>query len=504
MSCPVPSAADLSAGEGGGRRQSQTPCRATRRRPMRSAPTGASARAVDAFLSRYAARALFAATVAVALLSSEVAAAPRAVVLEIDGAIGPAVADYVVRELRGIGQSDTRLVILRMNTPGGLDTSMRTIIRAILSSPVPVAAYVAPSGARAASAGTYITYASAIAAMAPGTNLGAATPIQLGGMPRLPGGAPEQPAGQKGKEKGNEGNSAAEPADTETRKAVNDAVAYIRGLAELNDRNADWAAEAVRTAVSLPASEALKLHVIDVIADDVPDLLRKIDGRTVKVAGKPERLATAGLDVVTAAADWRTELLAVITDPNVAFILMLIGVYGLIFEFLNPGAVAPGLIGSICLLVALYALNLLPINYAGAALVLLGIGLMVAEAHIGSFGVIGVGGIVAFVIGAIMMFPSGAPGFTLSLSVVGAATVTTAALFLLVLTMLLRSRRRPVVTGKEGLLGAEGETVAWDGGEGRVRVNGEIWRARAPRPLQPGARIKVINREGLVLVVEPA
>jgi membrane-bound serine protease (ClpP class) len=340
--------------------------------------------------------------------------------------------------------------------------------------------------------------------MAPGTNLGAATPIQLGGMPRLPGGAPEQPAGQKGKEKGSEGNSAAEPADTETRKAVNDAVAYIRGLAELNDRNADWAAEAVRTAVSLPASEALKLHVIDVIADDVPDLLRKIDGRTVKVAGKPERLATAGLDVVTAAPDWRTELLAVITDPNVAFILMLIGVYGLIFEFLNPGAVAPGLVGSISLLVALYALNLLPINYAGAALVLLGIGLMVAEAHIGSFGVIGLGGIIAFVIGAIMMFPPGAPGLTLSLSVVAAATATTAALFLLVLTMLLRSRRRPVVTGKEGLLGAEGETVAWDGEEGRVRVNGEIWRARARLSLQPGARIKVINREGLVLVVEPA
>src|SRR6516225_2875032 len=329
MSCPVPSAADLSAGEAGGRRQSQTPCGATRRRPMPSAPTGASARAVDAGLSQCVACAL-AAMVALALLASDAAAAPRAVVLEIDGAIGPAVADYVVRELRGIGQSDARLVILRMNTPGGLDTCMRDIIRAILSSPVPVAAYVAPSGARAASAGTYITYASAIAAMAPGTNLGAATPIQLGRMPRLPGGAPEQPAEQKGKDKGSEGKPAAEPADTETRKAVNDAVAYIRGLAELNDRNADWAAEAVRTAVSLPASEALKLHVIDVIADDVPDLLRKIDGRTVKVA-----------------PDWRTELLSVITDPNVAFILMLIGVYGLIFEFLNPGAVAPGLIGSI-------------------------------------------------------------------------------------------------------------------------------------------------------------
>jgi membrane-bound serine protease (ClpP class) len=461
---------------------------------MRAALGGARCAA----LSRRAARALFWLLLGLPLLASGVAAPPQAVVLQIDGAIGPAVADYGVRGLRGVRQAETRLFVLRMNTPGGLDTSMREIVRAILSSPVPVATYVAPSGARAASAGTYITYASAIAAMALGTNLGAATPIRLG-APGLPGGAPQQPAGQK--EKGGEGT---EPTDAETRKAVNDAVAYIRGLAELNGRNADWAAEAVRTAVSLPASEALKLHVIDVIADDVPDLLRQIDGRVVKVAGKSERLATAGLEVVTAAPDWRTELLAVITDPNVAFLLMLLGVYGLIFEFLNPGAVAPGLVGGISLLVALYALNLLPINYAGAALVLLGIGLMVAEAHIGSFGVIGVAGIVAFVIGAIMMFPSGAPGFTLSLSVVAAATIMTAALFLLVLTMLLRSRRHPVVTGREGLLGAEGETVAWDGDEGRVRVNGEIWRARAQRPLEAGARIKVIDREGLVLVVEPA
>jgi len=463
---------------------------------MRAALMQLRAGRVDFVLSRCATRALVLGILFLHALPAELVAAPKAVVLQIDGAIGPAVADYVVRELRGISQVDARLVVLRMNTPGGLDTSMREIIRAILSSPLPVAAYVAPSGARAASAGTYITYASAIAAMAPGTNLGAATPIQLGGTPRLPGGAPQP----KDKEKGSGGDtSASEPADTETRKAINDAVAYIRGLAELNGRNADWAAEAVRTAVSLPASEALKLNVIDVMADDVPDLLRKIDGRSVKVAGKPQALATAGLEIVAAAPDWRTELLAVITDPNVAFILLLIGTYGLIFEFLNPGAVAPGLIGAISLLVALYALNLLPINYAGAALVLLGIGLMVAEAHIGSFGIIGVGGIAA-----IMMFPSGAPGFALSLSVVAGTTVLTAALFLLVLTMLLRSRRRPVVTGKEGLLGLEGEAVTWDGEEGRVRVHGEIWRARAQRPLQPGARVKVVNRDGLVLVVEPA
>jgi membrane-bound serine protease (ClpP class) len=454
-----------------------------------------------------AASMLIASAVAAPWLSTEADAAAQAAVLEIDGAIGPAIADYVLRELRALNPTDTRLVILRMNTPGGLDTSMREIIRAILSSPVPVAAYVAPSGARAASAGTYIAYASAIAAMAPGTNLGAATPIQMGRPPTLPGRAPDQSgqkdAGKGNESKGNDGGSA-EPADTETRKIVNDAVAYIRSLAELNGRNADWAAEAVRAAVSLPASEALKLHVIDVIADDVADLLRQVDGRTVRVAGKPQRLATAGVAAVTIAPDWRTELLAVITNPNIAFMLMLLGVYGLIFEFLNPGAVAPGLVGGISLLVAFYALNLLPINYAGAALVLLGIGLMVAEAHIGSFGVIGVAGIASFAIGAIMMFPSGAPGFDLSPSVVAAATIVTAGLLVLVLSLLLRSRLRPVVTGTQALFGAEGEAVVWDKENGRVRVNGEIWRARATRPLSAGARIKVVGREGLVLVVEPA
>ena len=336
---------------------------------MGAALTAACARRMDTALSRLA-RALLAAIIGLPLLASEVAAAPHAVVLEIDGAIGPAVADYVVRELRGVSRDNTRLVVLRMNTPGGLDTSMREIIRAILSSPVPVVTYVAPSGARAASAGTYIAYASAIAAMAPGTNLGAATPIHLGGTPGLPGGT--QPAAQKDKEKRGEGSSnSSEPADAESRKAINDAVAYIRGLAELNGRNADWAAEAVRSAVSLPASEALKLHVIDVIADDVPDLLRKIDGRSVNVGGKSERLATADLEIVSARPDWRTELLAVITDPNVAFILLMVGIYGLIFEFSTPGAIAPGVVGTICLLLGLYALNMLPVNYAGLALMLL-------------------------------------------------------------------------------------------------------------------------------------
>jgi membrane-bound serine protease (ClpP class) len=421
------------------------------------------------------------------------AAAERALVLEVDGAIGPPLADYIVRELRAARPEEVGIVILRMNTPGGLDTSMRQIVSAILASPVPVATYVAPNGARAASAGTYIAYASAIAAMAPGTNIGAATPIQLAGSPLSPSGHARQ------KEKP---ETAGEPEDAETRKIVNDAIAYIKSLAAISGRNADWAVDAVRSAASLPAAEALSLHVIDVIADDVPDLLRKIDGRKVNVAGKPQVLATAALEAVNDPPDWRTELLGLVTNPNVAFILMLIGVYGLILEFFNPGAVAPGLIGAISLLVALYALALLPISYAGAALVLLGVALMIAEAHIGAFGALGVGGIAAFVIGALMMFPTRAPGFTLSAGVIAGAAIGSAALFILVLAALLRSRKQPVVTGSEALVGAEGETVAWEGSEGRVRVQGEIWRARADAALADGSRVRVVGRDGLVLRVE--
>jgi membrane-bound serine protease (ClpP class) len=425
--------------------------------------------------------------------STPAAAADRAIVLEIDGAIGPPLADYIARELTAARTDEARFIVLRMNTPGGLDTSMRKIISAILASPVPVATYVAPNGARAASAGTYIAYASAIAAMAPGTNIGAATPIQLGGNPLFP----SDQKSQKDQKDAKPG----EPADTETRKIINDAVAYIRSLAALNGRNTDWATDAVRSAASLPASEALALHVIDVIADDVPDLLRKIDGREVTIVGKPQRLATAGLDIVVRPPDWQTELLMLVTNPNVAFILMLIGVYGLILEFFNPGAVAPGLIGAISLLVALYALAFMPINYAGAALVLLGVALMIAEVHIGAFGALGVGGIAAFVIGALMMFPAHAPGFTLSGGVIAGAALGSAALFLLALAALLR-RKRPVVTGDVALIGAEGETVAWQDGEGRVRVKGEIWLARAAAPLAAGSRVKIIGRDGLVLRVE--
>jgi len=431
-------------------------------------------------------------TIAAMVLAAPASAAQRAVVLDVDGAIGPAIADYIVRELQAVSPDDVGLVVLRMNTPGGLDTSMRKIISAILASPVPVATFVAPSGARAASAGTYIAYASAIAAMAPGTNIGAATPVQLGGGSLLPGSGSDQKSQSK--------NGDSE--DTETRKIINDAIAYIRSLANVNGRNADWAADAVRSAVSLPASEALSLHVIDVIAKDVPDLLRQIDGRTVIVNGKAQRLAIAGIAVEGAPPGWRTELFALVTDPDVAFILMLIGIYGIVLEFFSPGAVAPGLIGAISLLVSLYALAFIPINYAGAALVLVGIGLMIAEVHIGTFGALGIGGIAAFVIGALMMFPERVPGFALSTAVVAGAAIASAALILLVLAALLRSRKRPVVTGGEALIGAEGEAVTWQESEGRVRVQGEIWLARATAPLAAGTRVKVVSRDGLVLFVE--
>lgn len=411
------------------------------------------------------------------------AAASRAMVLDIGGAIGPAVADYVVRGIRSAADAGAVAVVLRIDTPGGLDTSMREIIAAILASPVPVIAYVAPAGARAASAGTYIVLASSVAAMAPTTEIGAATPVELGG--------------------GSSGD-AAESGDAHSRKMVNDAAAYIRGLADRHGRNAEWAEQAVRRAVSVSAAEALRLHVIDVIADGVPELLRQVDGRAVRVGEGAVRLATAGLAIENVPPDWRTELLGVVTDPNVAFLLLLLGVYGLLFEFLAPGAVAPGVIGGVSLLVALYALDLLPVNYAGAALVIFGIALMVVEVHVGSLGLIGIGGAIAFVAGAIMMFPV----TSLSLGVVAAAAAASALFLFVVLGMQLRARRRRVVTGAEALAGAHGEVVSWQdagtpGDHGRVRVLGEIWRARAPAPLPPGTAVTVTGRDGLTLVVRP-
>jgi len=332
-------------------------------------------------------------------LGSSSASAKPVLSLDLDGAVGPATADHVARGLKHAAEENAQLVVLRMDTPGGLDTSMRAIIKDILASPVPVATYVAPSGARAASAGTYILYASHIAAMAPGTNLGAATPVAMD-VPGL--GAPPKP--------GEEGKPA--PRDAMADKVMSDAAAYIRSLAQLRGRNAEWAEEAVRKSVSLSAREALQQKVIDLVADDTTHLLKQVDGRKIRLAsGSEVVLATVGAGVVKFEADWRTRLLTAITSPGVALILMMIGVYGLFFEFYNPGFGVPGVVGAICLLLGLYALQQLPVNYAGLALIVLGIAFMVAEAFVPSFGILGLGGIVAFVFGAVILIDMEVPGF---------------------------------------------------------------------------------------------
>ncbi|MFO1146387.1 MAG: nodulation protein NfeD [Rhodospirillales bacterium] len=429
--------------------------------------------------------------------TAEVGGQPAAgpvVVLDLDGPIGPAGSDYVDRGLAKAAEHNAGLVVLRLDTPGGLDTSMRAIVRAILASKVPVAAFVAPSGARAASAGTYILYASHIAAMAPGTNLGAATPVQIGGTP-LPGSEPEPDKAKK--------NEAAPAYPGIAEKAVNDAVAYIRSLAEMRHRNVEWAEEAVRKAASLSAEQALKLNIIDVIAPDVPGLLTAVDGRSVTMATGTVRLATAHAEVLAQPADWRTRLLGVITDPNVAALLMLVGVYALIFEFYSPGLVGPGVIGAICILLALYAFHVLPVDYGGVALLLFGIGLMVAEAFIGSFGLLGIGGLAAFVLGSIMLMQDDVPGFTVAWEIVGSFALVLAVGFIALSGLVVRSRRRKVVTGREQMLGISGPVVDWQGDGGRVRVRGEIWQARAPGPLAPGQQVRVTGITGLILEVEP-
>lgn len=419
-------------------------------------------------------------------------AAPDAVwVLGIDDAIGPASADYLVRSLGQAQAQGAQLVVIRMDTPGGLDSAMRQMIKAILASPVPVATFVAPSGARAASAGTYILYASHVAAMAPGTNLGAATPVQIGGPPGTP-------KDDKGKGSDDE---------TLARKQVNDAAAYIRGLAQLRGRNAEWAEKAVREAVSLPASEALRLNVIDLVADDLPDLLRKLDGKTLTVAGQPLQLQTAGASLVEHLPDWRTRVLAVITNPSVALILIMIGVYGLLFEFMNPGSTVGGVVGGICLLLALYALQLLPVSFAGVALILLGIAFMVAEAFLPSFGVVGFGGIVAFVVGALILIDTDAPGFGIPLALIGTLALLSALLIGGVLGMALKARRRALVSGDAGLVGSlvtVTQVMAGNPFSGAVLAQGEQWHVQCATPLQAGQNVRVIARHGVTLEVSAA
>jgi membrane-bound serine protease (ClpP class) len=419
------------------------------------------------------------------------------VLLEIDGPIGPATKDYVHRGLVKAQALQAELVILRMDTPGGLDTSMRDIIQDIIASPVPVAGFVAPSGARAASAGTYILYASHIAAMAPGTNLGAATPVQIGGAP----GMPQQPATPDDKKSPSKDEAAT--GDTHKRKSVNDAAAYIRSLAQMRGRNAAFAEKAVREAASMPAAEAVKEHVVDLMADNVDDLLAKLDGRAVKVLGHSRVLNTKSVRVEQVEPDWRSRLLSVITDPNILPILMTLGVFGLLYEMLNPGYVLPGVLGGICLLLALYATQVLPVNYAGLALIALGIAFMVAEAFVPSFGALGIGGVVAFVIGSIILVETDAKGFGVSIPFIITIGVVNALLVFAVATMAIKARMRRVVSGAEELIGSLGEALSDFTGEGRVRVHSEDWAAVASTPVHRGQKVRVIRRDGLTLIVEP-
>ncbi len=427
-------------------------------------------------------------------------------VLEINGPIGPATSSYIERGIAAAAAGGSRLVILELDTPGGLDSAMRDIIRAILASPVPVASFVAPSGARAASAGTYILYASQIAAMAPATNLGAATPVSIGGegesapvpLPapaKKPGGEDSAPAGAEDK--------SAEPGSAMHHKVVNDAVAYIRGLAELRGRNAEWAEQAVRGAASLSASAALQQKVIDLIARDIPDLLTRIDGREVEVAGTTVKLATRGLEVVRARPDWRTRLLAVITNPTVAYGLMLIGIWGLLLEGYNPGAVLPGVVGSICLIIALFAFQVLSVNYAGLALVAVGVGMIVAEFFFPTYGSLGIGGLIAFVVGSLILFDSDVPGMGGARPLIAAFATVGALAIAVIVFMATRAMRSPVATGVEGMIGASAEVVGEFPGRGRVRFGGELWSARSAVPLHPGDSARIVKVEGLTLWVEP-
>ena len=409
-------------------------------------------------------------------------AAKRAIQLDVTGSISPATQDYVIRGLEKAKQLNAEVLIIRLDTPGGLDSSMRGIAKAILASTVPVATYVAPEGARAASAGTYILYASHIAAMAPGTNLGAASPVAIGGF-------------SSGEDK--------KTSTTMEKKATNDASAYIRSLAQMRGRNAGWAERAVREAVSLTANEALKLNVIDFIAANTSDLLQKMNGRTVHIIHTPKVLETNNLQIEVIKSDWRYQFLSIITDPSIAYILLLIGIYGLFFEFYNPGFVLPGVAGAICLLLALYAFQLLPINYTGVALLLLGIIFMIIEVVVSSFGIIGIGGVIAFIVGSIFLLDTNQPGFSIAWQLILLMSLISAGFFLTVMGLAIRSMNKKIVTGREALIGKIGEIIEVNNTECQIRIEGETWNARSTRPLHPGEKARIIHLSGLLLTVEP-
>lgn len=427
-----------------------------------------------------------------------VSAKEVAVLLEIDGAIGPASSDFIDRGIEKAETSGATLLVLRIDTPGGLSTAMRSIVQAVLGSSIPVVGYVAPSGARAASAGTYILYASHIAAMAPGTNVGAATPVQIGGQGGLP--SPRSPRpGESKDEKDLPDNTG----DAMKKKLVNDAAAYLRSLAQLRGRNEVWTEKAVREGASLSAEEALAAGVIDLLARDMDDLLSRLNGYRVTLDGIERVLNTENITVTRIEPGWRTRLLSVIAHPNIAYILILIGIYGLMFEFYNPGFVLPGVVGAISLLLALFALQVLPVNYAGLGLLILGVIFMVSEAFVPSFGALGIGGLIAFVIGSIILIKPDVPGYGISLPLILTFSIISGAFFFGVVGMAIKARGRPVVSGQEELIDATGIVLQDFAEEGRIQIHGESWLAKAGTPLKRGQSVRVTGIDGLTLHVEP-
>ena len=430
--------------------------------------------------------------------SAETAASGFVALIDLTQAIGPAAAEYYDDASKRAIADGAVAIVLQMDTPGGLSDSMRQIISNMLSSEIPVLGYVAPSGSRAASAGTYILYASHVAAMAPATHLGAATPVSISAMSRLsPPPAEEKPEGAA--------PASAPSADAMTEKVLNDAVAYIRSLAQLRGRNAAWAEQAVRAGGTLTADEALQQHVIDIIAIDVNDLLAQADGREVRIGAATQKLALRGLGVRAYGADWRSSFLGVITNPTFAYLLLLAGIFGLVLEGFHPGALLPGIVGGICLLVGLYALQLLPVNYVGLALMALGVGLLIAEVFTPAYGSLGVGGIIAFVIGSIMLFNTDVPGYAVNIGVIAGLAFSAMLLLAGLLWLVMRTRHTVSVTGDQQMLDAHGELLhALDAnGDGWALIQGEQWRVHGDAALAAGTRVRVIHRDGLLLQVRP-
>ena len=428
------------------------------------------------------------------------------VVLDIKGGIGVATAEYVISGIEYAEERNAELIVLKLDTPGGLLNATGDIIMAILGSDVPVASYVTPAGAEAASAGTYILLASHIAAMTPTTSIGAATPVSMTGDDATPTAPPEEDADPE--EDAEVEKTPAEeaeelPGSAMERKVLNFSVSEIRSYAERYGRNADWAEDAVVSAATANAREALELNVIEFIANDIEDLLQQLDGYEVEIDSQTVTLAVADADIDTYEPNWRLKLLGVIANPEIILLLGMIGLYGLMYEGWNPGAIVPGVVGIICLLLAAYALQVLPVNYAGLALIIVGVALMVAEAFAPSFGALGIGGIAAFVFGAIMMFDSGIPGFGISVAFVIGLAILFAIVLIWLIGYLLKLRRRGAVSGRGSIVGGIGTAMEDFTEDGMVWLEGESWHARSKQAIAKNQRVVVVAMDGLTLDVRP-